>query len=100
MKHKGLNLLLSAATVNRRFCTTLLDDPAQALAAGYFGQTFSLTPEERDMVIGIQAQHLEDLAEQIHCWMQFNGNGRNGNGNGRNGHYRQQLAVAQLDPAW
>jgi hypothetical protein len=118
MKHKGLNQVISAATVNHRFCSTLLRDPAQALAAGYFGQSFSLTPEERDLVIGIQAQHLEDLAEQVHCWMQFGGNGHNGNGHngngqnghghnghgqnghghGKNGYLRQRLAMADSSP--
>lgn len=86
MKHRGLNQLLSAATVNDRFCTTLLRNPAQALATGYFGHSFSLTPEERDLVVGIQAQRLEDFAQQIHCWMRIDGNGHNGNGHNGNGH--------------
>ena len=55
MKHKSLNQLLCAATVNGRFRDMLLRDPAQALAAGYLDHTFSLTPEERELVIGIQA---------------------------------------------
>ena len=45
MKHKGLNQLLCAATVNNRFRETLLHNPAQAIATGYFDHTFSLTPE-------------------------------------------------------
>jgi hypothetical protein len=87
MKHKSLNQLLCAATVNGRFRDMLLRDPAQALAAGYLDHTFSLTPEERELVIGIQAHHLEDFAAQVYCWISGdgNGNGRNGNGNG-NGH--------------
>jgi len=100
MKHKGLNQVISAATVSDRFCSTLLRDPAQALAGGYYGQSFALTPEERDLVVGLQARRLEDLAEQIHSWMQFGGNGCNGNGHGRNGYQRQHLAVADLDRAW
>jgi len=80
MNHKSLNQLLCAATVNRRFCETLLHDPAQAVATGYLGQAFSLTPEERELVTGIQAQHLEDFAAQIYCWISTDGNG---NGNGR-----------------
>lgn len=86
MKHKGLNQLVSAATVNGRFCSTLLRDPAQALAVGYFGHSFSLTPEERDLVIGIQAQRLEDFAAQIYSWMRLGGNGHNRNGHNGNGH--------------
>jgi hypothetical protein len=97
MKHKSLNQLLCAATVNARFREALLADPAKAIAAGYFDQTFRLTPEERDLVTGIRAAQLEDFAAQVYHWISFeaNGNGHNGNGNGngykingngRNGH--------------
>jgi hypothetical protein len=98
MQHKGLNQLLCAATVNHRFCETLLSNPAQALAAGYLEHTFSLTAEEREFVLGIQAQQLEDFAEQVYCWITaganneaypangHNGNGHNGNGHNGNGH--------------
>ena len=55
MKHKSLNQLLCAATVNARFRETLLRDPAKALASGYFDHSFTLTQEEKDMVVGIQA---------------------------------------------
>lgn len=93
MNHKSLNQLLCAATVNVRFRETLLRDPAKAIASGYFDHSFALTEEEQDLVIGIQAQRLEDFAAQIYHWISdsgngFNGNGRNGkkyNGNGRNG---------------
>ena len=84
MKHKGLNQLLCAATVNDRFRNTLLHNPAQALAMGYLDHTFSLTPEERELVLGIQAQKLEDFAVQVYLWISANGRGHNGNG--RNGY--------------
>jgi hypothetical protein len=87
MKHKSLNQLLCAATVNGRFREMLLRDPAQAIATGYFDHTFALTPEERDLVLGIRAQRLEDFAAQVHRWISGNGNG-NGNGhNNGNGHH-------------
>jgi len=92
MNHKSLNQLLCAATVNVRFREVLLHDPAKAIASGYFDHSFSLTPEERDLVVGIQAQGLEDFAAQVYHWISgngFDGNGHNGNGlngNGRNGH--------------
>lgn len=95
MKHKSLNQLLCAATVNVRFREALLRNPAQAIATGYFDHTFSLTSEERDLVVGIQAQCLEDLAAQVYQWISggadahgYSGNGRNGHkvkGNGQNG---------------
>jgi hypothetical protein len=97
VNHKSLNQLLCAATVNVRFREVLLRDPAQAIASGYFDHSFSLTPEEQDLVVGIQAQGLEDFAAQVYHWISgngYNGNGHNGNGhngngyngNGRNGH--------------
>lgn len=93
MKHKGLNQLLCAATVNNGFRETLLHNPAQAISTGYFDHTFSLTPEERDLVISIQAQKLEDFAAQVYHWISgygnSNGNGKNGNGNG----HRQKTRV-------
>jgi hypothetical protein len=97
VKHKALNQLICAATVNGRFRETLLRDPAQALAAGYFDYAFPLTPEERDLVIGIQAQKLEDFAAQIHCWLSGNGNGNGHNGNGKNGHSLKHSALGSTE---
>ena len=75
MTHKGLNQLLCAATVNRRFRESLLRNPAQAIAMGYFSYTFALTPEEQKLVTSIQAQQLEDFAAQVYCWISADGNG-------------------------
>jgi hypothetical protein len=98
MKHQGLNQLLCAATVNGRFRETLLRNPAQALAAGYLDHTFSLTQEERDLVVGIQAHQLEDFAAQIYHWISGNGNGNGHNGkNGKNGNGHKHRSQA-LDP--
>lgn len=86
MNHKGLNQLLCAATVNARFRETLLHNPTQALSTGYLEHSFSLTAEERDLVINIQAQQLEDFAAQVYRWISVKGNGNGHNGNGHNGH--------------
>jgi len=83
MKHKDLNQLLCAATVNGRFRETLLRNPAQAVAMGYLDHTFSLTPEEKEMVISIQARQLEDFAAQVYHWISGDGNG--------NGHQHSTL---------
>jgi hypothetical protein len=72
MRHKGLNQLVCAATINRQFRDMLLQNPAQALATGYQGQTFALTPEEQEFVSGIQAQYLEDFATQVFNWISAN----------------------------
>ena len=73
MKHKSLNQLLCAAVINGRFRETLLRDPLRALAAGYEGHEFDLTPEERALVVGIRAHGLEDFAAQVHCWISGEG---------------------------
>ena len=98
MEHKGLNQLLCAATVNGRFRNILLRDPAQALAVGYFDHTFSLTPEERQLVVSIQAQRLEDFAAEVHHWLQSksNGNGHKVAGRNGNGHFGQRLGMVDL----
>ncbi len=106
IQHKSLNQLLCAATVNGRFREMLLRDPAKAIATGYFEHSFCLTPEERDLVVGIRAGKLEDFAAQVYCWMSGSGNGTNGhnghnghngrNGNGLNGHTGRQEQFATL----
>ncbi len=80
MRHKGLNELLCAAVVNRQFRDDLLRDPAQALATGYLGHSFSLTSEEKSLVTTIKAQRLEDFAARVYDWLSPNGHGHNGNG--------------------
>ena len=75
MNYKGLNQLLCAAVVNERFCEMLIHYPSRALSSGYGGQGFSLTPEERALVIGIRAERLEDLAAGICDWISGTGHG-------------------------
>jgi hypothetical protein len=75
MMHKGLNQLLCAATVNKRFREKLLRNPAQAIATGYFNHRFSLTPDEQKLVTDIRANQLEDFAAQVYCWISSNSDG-------------------------
>ena len=100
MNHKSLNELVCAATINARFRETLLRDPVKALGSGYFGHSFALTKEERDLVIGIRATGLEDFAAQVYRFISGSGSpatvghyghsGHNGNGNGHNGNGRKK----------
>ena len=69
MNHRSLNQLLCAATVNSRFREVLLRDPARALTMGYQGQSFALTPEEKQLVLGIRARRLEEFAVQVYEWL-------------------------------
>ncbi|MBN1660140.1 MAG: hypothetical protein JXA93_17200 [Anaerolineae bacterium] len=99
MNHKSLNQLVCAATVDRHFCEMLLRDPASALAAGYLNHTFMLTPEERDLVVGIRAHALEEFAEAVYCWISTEASpGRNGHGktNGHNGHGSKSVGLESL----
>jgi hypothetical protein len=98
MNHKGLNQLLCAAVVNERFREVLLHHPERAIASGYGNQCFALTVEEQKLVIGIQADRLEDFAAEIYGWI--SGNGREAtlrapslpSGNGR------MLAMSYSEP--
>ena len=61
----GVSQVFAAAVVNRQFCDTLLRDPHEALQNGYLGDTFSLSKEERDLIVSIRASTLPDLARQV-----------------------------------
>jgi hypothetical protein len=76
-----LSRLVTAAVINQKFRDLLLSDPKLALAAGYKGEVFRLTPEEYYLILSIRATSLTDFARQL------TGN-RNGHGNGyaHNGH--------------
>jgi hypothetical protein len=61
----GLSQVFAAAVVNRQFCDMLLQDPSIALQKGYLGQPFSLSKEEKDLIVSIRANSLADLARQV-----------------------------------
>lgn len=61
----GISRIFAAAVVNKQFCSTLLQDPQVAIQNGYLGETFSLSNEERDLIISIRADSLSDLAKQV-----------------------------------
>ena len=63
--HAGLRRLFAAAIVNNKFCEILLNKPEEALAAGYLGQTFSLTDRERTIIQSVRADTLTDLAQKV-----------------------------------
>ena len=72
MNNIAINKLLCAAMVNKKFCQTLLKDPATALDNGYFGYKFMLTQEQGSFIRDIQAISLEDFAEQVCEWISQN----------------------------
>jgi hypothetical protein len=70
-KSAGLSRIFAAAVVSRQFCELLLRDPHEALKKGYLGETFSLSKEERDLLVSIRAQSLSDLAQQVNRSLSF-----------------------------
>jgi len=97
MNHKSLNQLVCAATINARFRETLLNNPAKAIANGYFGQSFALTQEERDLVLGIRAKGLEDFAAQVYSFVSGSASAMAPIRQGRNGNGRKKEPLASAD---
>jgi hypothetical protein len=60
-----INRLLAAAVVSRKFCALLLTDPHQAIAQGYAGEKFFLSPQEYDFVLSAQGSTLQEFARQL-----------------------------------
>ena len=67
---RGLNRLLSAAVASSRFGRMLLADPIAAVAAGYSGERFHLTPDEFACLSAIRATSLREFAAQLVSKMQ------------------------------
>lgn len=61
----ALSRLFAAAVVNQQFCEILLTNPQEALRRGYLGETFTLTKDERDLIVSIRARSLADLAREL-----------------------------------
>lgn len=61
----GLNKLLAAAVVNKKFCDLLLTNPQAALNNGYNGETFHLQEEDQRLVLSIRAGSLAEFAAHI-----------------------------------
>ena len=70
MSLKGLNQLLCAALVDRRFRNDLLKDPVQSSRMAYLGHLFELSPAEERMLEGIKVESLEDFTTQVYNWLQ------------------------------
>jgi len=65
-----LSRVFAAAVINSHFCDMLLNHPEQALQSGYFGEPFSLSREEHDLIVSIHARSLSDLAAQVNRALQ------------------------------
>jgi len=59
MSREALELLVGMALVNRRFRFHLLRHPEDTLSG------FDLDPREREMILGIHEETLEDFIEEL-----------------------------------
>ena len=64
-KCSDLQRLIAAAVVNREFRERLLCEPEWALSNGYMGQSFSLTDQERTIVVTVRARDLTEFAQKV-----------------------------------
>jgi hypothetical protein len=60
-----INRLLAAAVVSRQFCALLLSDPARAIAQGFAGEQFFLSPDEYNFILYAQRSSLQEFARQL-----------------------------------
>lgn len=59
------NRLICAAVVNKRFRDMLLANPVKSIEAGYSGEHFSFSRDEKERIRQIQAHSLEEFAFQL-----------------------------------
>ncbi|MEW6180866.1 MAG: hypothetical protein AB1522_13160 [Chloroflexota bacterium] len=57
--------ILTAAVISAQFRQLLLSNPAKALAAGFGGEAFQLSNEDRSRLVAIRATSLADFASQL-----------------------------------
>lgn len=61
----SISRLLVAAAINPNFCSRLLNNPHQALQAGFGGEGFPLSRPTLDAVTSIRASTLSELALRL-----------------------------------
>jgi len=57
--------LIHAAVISKRFLTTLLANPIQSIEAGFCGEKFSFTQEEKQHIQQIQASSLAEFSSLL-----------------------------------
>ncbi|MDP2966788.1 MAG: hypothetical protein Q8N39_12255 [Pelolinea sp.] len=60
-----ISRIISAAVVNKRFCSALLSNPSTAISQGYCGEPFRLSMEQKDRISMINEHSLEGFAAQL-----------------------------------
>jgi hypothetical protein len=64
MSSHSIHEVIGTAIIDREFCRTLLNGERETLLA-----TFDLSPEERTMLLDIQADSLQSFARQVYDWV-------------------------------
>ena len=57
--------LIHAAVVSKRFLNALLVNPITAIEAGFCGERFSFTWEEKQQIINIRARSLAEFSQML-----------------------------------
>ena len=57
--------ILSAAVINQQFRNLLLNDPDQAVAHGFNGESFDLSSKEKNELSSLKGLTLADFASQL-----------------------------------
>lgn len=57
--------LIHAAVISKRFLSALLTDPLKSIEAGFCGETFAFTREEKQQIKHIHASSLADFSNQL-----------------------------------
>jgi hypothetical protein len=60
-----ISRLLTAAVINNKFRSMLLNQPELALANGYNGEPFQLASDDKARITSIHASNLADFAIQL-----------------------------------
>ena len=63
--HPEYSRILSAAVINTHFRQMLLNDPHQAVSRGFNGESFDLSPKEKDELSSLKGLSLADFASQL-----------------------------------
>ena len=61
----SINRVLVAAAISPRFRTNLLENPEQALKAGFGGENFPLSNQTQKLLNSIQASTLPDFVRKL-----------------------------------
>ncbi len=85
-----ISRLITAAVVNKNFCNLLLNNPAEAIASGYNGESFFLASDEQELIFSIHAVSLADFAMQLTKHQNTKKTNGNGNSNWTNRQIHQR----------